>query len=130
MPLATPAKPSLELPLLKRKRRPWLLLTAQTIGSIVVCVFALEMTFTICGVGGQEFLQPDDRIGCRHIPGKQVTWRMEGFSNDRLSSTGLRDIEHAIVKRPGVTRIALLGDSSTEGMQVPLPETYARVLER
>ncbi|MBI4533962.1 MAG: SGNH/GDSL hydrolase family protein [Candidatus Melainabacteria bacterium] len=59
-----------------------------------------------------------------------MTWRLEGFSSDHISSAGLRDVEHSITKPPGVTRIALLGDSSTEGLQVGLNDTYARVLER
>ena len=47
---------------------------------------------------------------------------------DQISSSGLRDVEHSITKAKGVTRIALLGDSTTEGLQVPLNDTFARVL--
>lgn len=89
----------------------------------------LEWFFALCKVGQQEFLKPDPVLGCRHIANKVVTWRLEGYSNDRLSSQGLRDVEHTLSKPIGVTRIALLGDSSTEGLQVPLEKTYARLLE-
>jgi lysophospholipase L1-like esterase len=121
----------MEIPAVKRpKKRPLPLVIAETLALTAISIVALEAFFAVCGVGGQEFLQPDTELGCRHIPGKQVTWRLEGFSNETLSSAGLRDIDHALQKQPGVTRIALLGDSSTEGLQVSLGETYGRILER
>jgi len=95
---------------------------------ILAAIALLEWLLGTCGVGQQEFAQPDAELGRRHIPGKLVTWRLEGYSSDHLNSAGLRDVEHKLEKLPGVTRIALLGDSSTEGMQVPLAKTYARVL--
>lgn len=113
----------------KAKTR-WILRTGEFFILLVLAVFVLETFFKFAGIGEQEFLQPDKQLGSRHIPGKLVTWRMEGYSHDRLSSTGLRDSEHPVNKPPGITRIALLGDSSTEGMQVPLSETYGKVMER
>jgi len=47
-----------------------------------------------------------------------------------FSSIGLRDVEHAVAKPAGTIRIAVLGDSATEGLQVALKETFAKVLER
>jgi hypothetical protein len=111
-------------------RRRWLLRTGEFLILLLIAVVALETFFKFAGIGEQEFLEPDRQLGARHIPGKLVTWRMEGYSHDKLSSTGLRDSEHSIAKPAGITRIALLGDSSTEGMQVPLNETYGKVLER
>src|ERR1700687_5059060 len=42
----------------------------------------------------------------------------------------MRDVEHTIAKPAGVYRIALLGDSATEGLQVPFDATYGREIER
>lgn len=111
------------------RRSRWLIVT-ELIALIVIAILALEWFFGVCGIGQQEFLEPDQELGCHHIPGKLVTWRLEGFSNDHLSSAGWRDVEHTLAKPPGVVRIALLGDSSTEGLQVPLNSTYGRVLEK
>jgi lysophospholipase L1-like esterase len=111
------------------KRSP-LRSAAELIALSAVAVLTLEGFFKVCSLGQQEFMEADPQLGSRHIPGKQVTWRTEGFSNDHFSSTGLRDREYPIAKPPGVTRIALLGDSSTEGIQVPLERTYAKVMER
>jgi hypothetical protein len=96
---------------------------------LIVAIAVLEGYFRIAGIGQQEFLQPDLIIGCHHIPGKVVTWRLEGYSCDRFNADGLRDSEHNLVKPPGVFRIALLGDSATESMQVNMNETYGKVLE-
>lgn len=109
--------------------RPWWRLLLEWSLYLAAAVVLLEVLFNFANVGNQELLTPDATLGCRHIAGKRVTWRMEGYSNDRISSAGLRDVEHALSKSPGVTRVALLGDSATEGVQVPLPDTYARVLE-
>lgn len=95
----------------------------------LVGLLILEGYFRLAGVGGQEFVQPDLKMGCRHIPGKQVVWRMEGFSDDKLSSVGYRDSEHSVVKPKGCYRIALLGDSAVESMQVRLNHTFGKVLE-
>jgi hypothetical protein len=112
------------------RHRKWWRMSSEMAILVLIVVVALEGIFNLCGVGEGEFLQPDPEFGCVHIPGKLVTWRLEGFSRDHLSSTGLRDSEHALGKPPGVYRIALLGDSSTESLQVSLDQTYGKVLER
>lgn len=113
-----------------KPRKQWALRIGEFLILLLVAIFVLETFFKFTGIGEQEFLEPDKQLGSKHIPGKLVTWRMEGYSHDKLSSMGLRDSEHTVAKPNGVTRIALLGDSSTEGMQVPLNETYGKVLER
>ncbi|MBX9571844.1 MAG: SGNH/GDSL hydrolase family protein [Candidatus Obscuribacterales bacterium] len=97
--------------------------------ALSVGILALESFCNFAGVGNEEFLEPDSELGVRHIAGKKVVWRLEGYSDENLSSQGLRDREHAIKKPSGVYRIALLGDSATEGMQVALNKTYGSVLE-
>lgn len=111
------------------KHRRWWQTAGETAALIVVGIFGLEIILNACGVGMEEILQPDPQMGMRHIPDKRVVWRMEGFSNDKLNSAGLRDIEHTIAKPANVFRIALLGDSATEGLQVPLSDTYGRLLQ-
>jgi lysophospholipase L1-like esterase len=108
----------------------WLKRGGEFVVFSLVAILLVEGIFRLCGIGQQEYLQPDPVLGCRHIPNQLVTWRLEGYSHDRLSSAGLRDVEHSIAKPVSMTRVALLGDSSTEGLQVPLSQTYARVLEK
>jgi GDSL-like Lipase/Acylhydrolase family len=112
------------------RRRPWWRICLETIVFLLLAIVLVEGFFAICRVGQGEFLQPDREMGCVHIPDKLVTWRLEGYSNDYLSSVGLRDTEHPVAKAAGVYRIALLGDSATEGLQVSMPDTYGKALER
>lgn len=110
-------------------RKPLWRNAVEAVLCLVVAIAVLEGFFRIAGVGGQEFLTPNQVLGTTHLPGKHVIWRMEGFSADSLNSLGYRDIEHTIAKPAGVKRIAVLGDSHSEGLQVPLQDIYARRLE-
>ncbi len=94
-----------------------------------LAVLALEGFFTLLGVGEQNFIKPDTELGSVHIPAKIVTWRLEGFSRDTLSQKGWRDIERSVAKPAGTYRVALLGDSQTEALQVPLEKDFARLAE-
>jgi hypothetical protein len=48
----------------------------------------------------------------------------------RINSRGLRDREHDWKRPPNTLRIAVIGDSETEAVQVPLEQTYFSVAER
>lgn len=110
-------------------RKPLWRTAAEAIVCLIVAVAVLEGFFRLSGVGGQEFLTPSKTLGTTHLPGKKIIWRMEGFSADNLNAIGYRDVEHTIAKPAGVKRIAVLGDSHSEGLQVPLQDIYARRLE-
>lgn len=96
---------------------------------LTVGILALETLMQASGVGMEEFLEPDPVLGVRHIAGKKVVWRMEGYSDETINSDGMRDVERTIHKPDGLLRVALLGDSATEGLQVALPNTYGQFLE-
>jgi lysophospholipase L1-like esterase len=128
---STIAPPQIIAPPMKAaKRRHPLRTVAETIVLLAAATLLLEGAFAAFGVGMEEILEPDPVFGTRHIANKQIVWRMEGYSNERLSSAGLRDSEHQVSKPAGTLRIALLGDSATEGLQVPLSDTYGKVLEQ
>jgi lysophospholipase L1-like esterase len=110
--------------------RPWWHVTLEAALLIAVGVAGLELVLNAAGVGVEEILQPDAEMGVKHIPNKPVVWRMEGYSNERFSSAGLRDVEHSVAKPAMTYRIALLGDSATEGLQVPMADTYSTVLQQ
>lgn len=109
--------------------RSWLRTIAELIVILPISLLLLEGGLNLAGVGQEEFLEPDPVLGVRHIAGKKVVWRLEGFSDESFSAAGLRDTEHSVNKPSGVFRVALLGDSATEGMQVPLADTYGKQLE-
>jgi hypothetical protein len=96
---------------------------------LIVGIVLLETVFRIARIGEGESLEPSQTLGCVHMPGKMVTFRLEGYSHENLSSQRMRDVEHAIVKPAQVKRIAVLGDSTTEGLQVSMDETYTNQLQ-
>lgn len=109
-----------------RHNRFWLQMALM----LPLSIITLELTLGALGVGQQEIVQPDPLLGCVHLKDKMVTWRLEGYSHEKLSSQGLRDTEHSLVKPADTYRIAVLGDSSTEGLQVSMDETYTKQLQK
>lgn len=110
----------------QKRNRFWLQMAVM----LPLSVIALELTLGALGVGQQEIVQPDPVLGCVHLKDKMVTWRLEGYSHEKLSTQGLRDTEHNVAKPANTYRIAVLGDSSTEGLQVSMDETYTKRLEK
>jgi hypothetical protein len=71
--------------------------------------------------------------GWLHYPGIEGRWFDDHgeFSVDvKMSSHGLRDVEHDYEKPAGTFRILVLGDSYMEAVQVELEQIFARQLER
>ncbi len=70
------------------------------------------------------------------IRGSQLHAGAEGRSHVggrawfRINSDGLRDRERSLAKPPGTVRIAVLGDSFAEALQVDAPSGFCSVLER
>lgn len=80
--------------------------------------------------GKRMFYVPDEYTGVALRPGSQGSWDTENHLYDRINSQGLRDREHSIAKPANTFRIAVLGDSFTQAMQVPMDQDYSSVLER
>ncbi len=99
------------------------------IGTVVV-ILLLELLFAWAGVGEQEYLCSDPDLGYAHMKGKALTWRSEGFSRTQFNSQGMRDVERPYAKAPGTYRIAILGDSWVEALQVERDKGFCSVLEK
>jgi hypothetical protein len=104
------------------------------IASIVFCqllaLLLVEGVLYSVGLGEEDIYQFDKQIGFMHFPNKRVTWHSEGFSQSYFNADGLRDEPNlTIAKPPGVYRIAFLGDSMVEGLQVDSEQTFAKLLQ-
>lgn len=74
--------------------------------------------------------QTDPNIGWRLRPNAEYIYQHDGVEVPvKINSLGLHDIEHTYDKPAGVYRILILGDSFTEGVQVPLADNFSRRLE-
>lgn len=97
---------------------------------VLLMIPLLELVFWIGGVGEQEFLRRDDVVGYVPVGGKQMTWRKEGFAHIKLNSFGMNDVERSKAKPPGVFRIAVIGDSNVESLQVERKDNFCTLLEQ
>jgi hypothetical protein len=94
-----------------------------------LALLAGEAALRIAGVSYPNFYRPDAWRGWALRPGASGWWRQEGLAWVRINSAGQRDVEHAVAKPAGRLRIAVLGDSCAEALQVPLEQTFWKLLE-
>jgi lysophospholipase L1-like esterase len=71
----------------------------------------------------------DPDVGSHGVPGASYVNTKEGFSAGRFNSMGYRDRERTFAKPPGAYRIAVIGDSYVEALQVPIEAAFPARLE-
>jgi hypothetical protein len=96
---------------------------------VVAGLLIAEVGLRILGFSYPVFYTTDGYRGIALRPNMQGWYRKEGESFVRINSNGLRDREHETKKPAGTFRIALLGDSYAEALQVPLEDSFWRVME-
>lgn len=89
----------------------------------------VEFGLSLFGISYPSFFIADNLTGYAHKPGAEGLYNNEGEAYIRINSSGLRDREYSLEKPVGTFRIALLGDSYTEAMQVPTEQIYGASLE-
>ena len=77
-----------------------------------------------------RFHTADRDLGWKLKPGVSGEWNGEGASFVQVNKDGLRDREHTKTKPPNTLRVAVLGDSFTEAIHVPIEQTFWSKLER
>lgn len=100
------------------------------LGGLVVALALGESGLRMAGISYPMFYQYDAQLGASLRPGAEGLLNKEGQAYVKINSTGLRDREHALAKPSNSFRIAILGDSYTEAMQLPMEEAFEAVLER
>jgi hypothetical protein len=82
------------------------------------------------------FLQPDRSLGWKQVPNLRWTWAglrwcASDFTVDiETNPLGFRDMERKCPRHSGVKRVALLGDSFIEAVQVPFEKTAGQLLQQ
>lgn len=97
---------------------------------MAVFIIATECILNLAGLGEEEIFKLDPDLGTRHMTDKKVTWRKEGFAGSYLNHLGMRENDATVAKPPGVYRIALLGDSQVESIQVRLEQSFGQILQK
>jgi hypothetical protein len=104
--------------------------------SVVMTLVFAEIVLRIAHIGYPSlggkllFMQPDPYTGLLLKPGVSVDAYLENPVTVHTNSAGFHDREHSKQKAPNTYRVAVLGDSFTEALQVPIEKTFSSVLER
>jgi hypothetical protein len=97
---------------------------------LVFGLFMSEIFLRVIGYSFPLFYTADYYRGYALQPNIEGRYQREGGSYVRINSDGLRDREHAKAKPADTVRIAVLGDSFTEAMHVPMEQTFWWLLEQ
>lgn len=107
------------------------------LGTLSLIAFGLVLALAIADVGIRianhwfpYFYCSDAYRGWGLNPGAQGWYRREGGSWLRINHDGFRDPDYSQRKPPGVVRVAVLGDSYVEAMQVAEDKTFTAVIGR
>jgi hypothetical protein len=114
------------------KERPiknWFLNGALLLASLCVALVLGEVLLRLIDFSYPVFYTYDDIVGVALRPGAEGWNRTEGEAYVKISESGLHDREHPKTKPSNTYRIAVLGDSLAEALQVPVKATFWSILE-
>jgi hypothetical protein len=97
---------------------------------VLVSLICCEVALRLLGYSFPEFYQIDNSRGYSLRPSMEGWYRKEGEAFVRINRDGLRDRDHARTKPAETFRIAVLGDSYAEALQVSQEQAFWSVLER
>jgi hypothetical protein len=100
------------------------------VASLVIALIICEVGLRLLGISYPDFFDYDPYVGSRLRPGITGYFLKEGGGYVSINSDGLRDREHALKHPPNTLRIAVLGDSIAEAMQVNRDETFWAIMAK
>ena len=100
-------------------------------GSIFVALLLVELSLRFVRFSEPSlFYVYDHDRGIALRPLAEGWWHNEAENYVRINGQGFHDHERALIKQPGTLRIAVLGDSYAEALQVPLEDAFWAETER
>jgi hypothetical protein len=112
-----------------RRKRLTAKLSLVVVG-LLVGLFLAEIALRIMGYSYPVFYMTDVQRGYALRPSMEGWYRKENEVYVRINSDGLRDREHSKTKPPDTLRIAVVGDSYPEALQVPMENAFWYVMEQ
>lgn len=110
--------------------KPWQANVLVALISIAIGLVLAELGLRFLGIEYPNFYDYDPHFGHTLRPGTRGYWLKEGGGYVSINSDGLRDREHATKKPPNTLRIAVLGDSYSEALQVNQEEAFWAIMEK
>ena len=102
----------------------------------ILALLSILLTFGLAEIFLQvtDFSYPSlyrlsEVVGVEHLPGTNGWNRKEGEQYIKINRDGMRGPVFAKTKPPNTLRIAVLGDSMTEGSQVAVKNIFSSILE-
>ncbi len=104
------------------------------LGSLTSVLLVLEVLFRTTHLFGAYLAvsTPDTLLGWRFVPGSSYWHDKENDhpTTGTINSWGWRDREWTLAKSPNTIRVAVLGDSYVEAIQVESDSTFPRIAEQ
>jgi GDSL-like Lipase/Acylhydrolase family len=111
------------------RKAGWRLNALVTLLSLGLSLLVAEALLRWVGHDHPQWNRLDPVVGWRPRPGVTGWYSGEIDNFIAINQEGYRDIDHPLVKAPGTYRILLLGDSMSEGVEVPFQDLYWKWLE-
>ncbi len=112
------------------RRRKWLFRFAAMIFGLTAAFILSEIALRVAGIGFPSFYAPDEYCGSRLRHSTSGVWITEGHGYVSINSHGFRGPQFSLAKPSDVVRIAVLGDSMIEAMQVDHQHTFTAQLQQ
>lgn len=113
--------------MIRRSKRLLFRVFAAAFG-IVIALTVAEIALRIGGYSSPQFYEADETLGYRLIPNLSGWYRKEGSSFVTINDDGFHDAERMVEKPSGVFRIAIIGDSFVEALQVGREASFANFI--
>ena len=94
------------------------------LASLAIAVALCEIVLRWLGFSAPIWYQPDAQLGWTLRPGIHAMFTREGHALVEVNADGRRDVGVALAKPADVYRIAVLGDSYSEAMQVERDQAF------
>lgn len=105
--------------------------TALILVSLLFACAGGEIVLRVMGFSYPNFYVTDPFTGMKLRPNAEGWYREEGEAYVRVNSLGMRDDrEINVEKSSGTFRIAVLGDSYVEALQIPTEDTFPVLVEK
>jgi hypothetical protein len=110
--------------------RQWHSKALLALAAVLISLALVEGGLRLLGISYPNFYDYDPQLGLKLRPGVTGYYLKEGGASVTINSDGLRDQEHTLHPPPNTLRIAVLGDSYAEAMQVNREEAFWAVMEK
>ena len=113
------------------KKLKGILINLAVLGAtLAATLIAAEVVLRILGIDYPHLSAPDPYRFYKRYPYHEYYETREGQAEVKFNGLGFRDKDHKLGKQNDEYRIAVLGDSFTEAVQVPVGETYWSLLSK